>query len=401
MHILYLVPHVPNPTKARSWWQIRGLLDTNQRVTVVTLARSTDDWKHISRLQAMNAAVIHTPLSKVQALRNSLIALAAGQPMQARFMWSAGLMQQIEGCLQSDPPDIIHVEHLRMAIYGQRLLRRWPVVWDAVDHLASLYEQAAANSRSWLWRQVARIEAPRLRRYEIELTRQFPQTLVITSRDQALFRENSSYAERVQVAAFGLRIEPLPSVQTRAENTLIITGALDYHPNVASVLYFIDQIWPLLRQARPNLKLQLVGANPVSSIRALGGDSIEVTGFVPSLTDRLQRATISLAPVRYGSGVQIKALEAFLTATPLVASSVALRGIGAQPGEHVLVGDTPQAFAAAVLRLLDDPALRAQIGAAGRRYIEEQHDLGKTTADLIGFYGQVIGKHAVSGLQSH
>src|SRR5215207_4904911 len=120
MKILYLVPHVPNATKVRSYFQIRGLLEAGHEVTVATLRRGPEDGKHISRLQQMGCQVLCVPLTKPMAALNSLSTLPSALPLQAKFMWSEALMRKIESSLQANPPDIVHVEHLRMAAYGLR-----------------------------------------------------------------------------------------------------------------------------------------------------------------------------------------------------------------------------------------------------------------------------------------
>jgi glycosyltransferase involved in cell wall biosynthesis len=304
-------------------------------------------------------------------------------------MWSAELMAKIQARLETHPPDIIHIEHLRTAPYGLRLKGKWPMVWDAIDKLSLLYQDAAANGASLPLRLVSMVEAARLAGYEKWLTGQFPATVVIAQRDYDLFRQDNPHAERVKLIPLGLPMTPPPDM-ARAEQTLIITGTLNYHPNVASVQYFVHDIFPLIQRERPDVRLQLVGANPPPAVRALQNATIEVTGFVPSISDYLGRATAALAPVLYGSGMQIKVLEAFLTATPLVATSVALRGLDVRHEEHVLMADTPADFAQAVERLLDDTALRARIGQAGRRYVEQHHDLARTTQQLVGLYEDVI-----------
>src|SRR5262249_47187691 len=149
-------------------------------------------------------------------------------------------------------PDIIHVEHLRMARYGLRLRSNGIVVWDAVDQLTGLFRQTATRSSSLAWRLVGRIEASRLGAYEHLLTSQFPRTLVITKRDQQLFQETNPYAGRVVVARAGL-LPPSVSAKLRSPDTLVITGTLDYQPNVASVLYFTEQVFPLIRRRCPEL----------------------------------------------------------------------------------------------------------------------------------------------------
>src|SRR5215213_4580751 len=113
MHILYLVPHVPNPTKIRSHFQIRGLVEAGHRVTVVTLNRNSSDTHHIAKLGQSGAKIISIELPKYQSLWNAVKTLPSSLPLQSKFMWSPKLMEKIQDVLRTDSPDIIHVEHLR------------------------------------------------------------------------------------------------------------------------------------------------------------------------------------------------------------------------------------------------------------------------------------------------
>ncbi|MBN8619394.1 MAG: glycosyltransferase [Anaerolineae bacterium] len=388
LHILYLVPHVPNPTKIRSHFQVQGLKDAGHRVTVATLIKSPQDAKHVEKLREKGFAVIAVHISKFRLGFNALRTLfGSPNPLQSHFFWSPFLWEQLKQLIQTDSPDVIHVEHLRMAEYGLKLLPNERIVWDAVDYLSSLYQQASQNVSNPLVRAIYRLESKRLASYEPDLTARFPKTLVISAKDQALFQQKHPQPERVIYHPQGLPLNKELSGQLREENTLVITGTLNYHPNVTSVLYFVNEIFPLIRQKNPNVRLKLVGANPDSSILKLQADpAVEITGFVPSVLDYLGRASIALAPITYGSGIQIKVLEAFMTGTPLVATSTALRGLDVQHEQEVWIADTPQAFADAVLDLLKDAELRARLGEAGRKYVVERHDLQATTQSLIDLY---------------
>lgn len=391
MRILYLVPHTPSPIKSHSYYGTRGLHAVGHHVTIATLERSPEDAVASQRLRERGFNVISVPIGRPQLALNSLIMLPSQKPMQARFAWSARLMAAIERHVAEQRPDIVHVEHLRMTPYGMRLSDRFPVVWDAVDHLASLYRQSATISPSPIWRAIASVEAPRLAGYERWLTGQFPATLAISRGDQAQFQEANPFADRVQIAPLGLPLGPGPTAREREPQTLIITGAMNYDPNVASVLYFAKEILPLIWQTHPEVRLQIVGAHPTAAIQALSGPQVTVTGFVPSLSTYLSQATIAIAPVTYGAGTQVKVLEAFQHATPLVATSVALRGSDVRDGEEALIADDPPSFAAAVARLLDDAVLRARLGVAGRHYVEMYHDLTMTTRNLEMIYLRAIG----------
>ncbi len=314
--------------------------------------------------------------------------------MQARFMWSRALMNQIQEHCSQSPPDIIHVEHLRMAVYALQLPQEPPIIWDAVDHLGTLYDQASTLSQNLLWRLTSKIEAPLLRAYEHRLPEYFPVTLVISEKDRALFQQHTAGPERILYAPIGFPVANNPGRAERVADRIIITGNFDYHPNVAAALYFVREVFPRIVKEHPGAHLQLVGANPAPAIRRLAGPHVQVTGRVPSVTDYLRQATVAVAPVLYGSGIKIKVVEAFLAETPLVASPVALEGLDVRRGEDVLVGDDAESFAAAVLQLLKDSSLRAHLASNARHYVEQHHDLEKTTANLLRIYKQVLELNA-------
>lgn len=389
MKILYLVPHVPGPTKVRSYNQIRGLVNAGHQLTVATFVRSSEDSKQLERLQSLGVDTVGVSLTRRELMKNALIKLPSNQPLQSTIMYSPKFMSRLKEAISAHPPDIVHVEHLRMAQYGLQLKDHFPTVWDAVDNLASLFKQASSDSDSRIYRVVAAIEASRLPAYERWLTGQFATTLVISKADQVLFQKDNPFAERIKVVPFGLPLASNDTPPARVPNRLIMTGTLNYHPNIAAAKYFVRHIFPAILQKNPTAHLQLVGANPDANILALASPQIEVTGFVPSVEDYLRQASIALAPIPYGSGIQIKVIEAFMTATPVVATPVALRGLDVRHEEHVLIAESPQDFAAAVTRLLNDAELRISLGQAGRKYVDQNHDLHHTTARLLTEYSSL------------
>ena len=386
MHILYLVPHMPNPTKARSHYQIRGLVEAGHSVTVVSLIRRAADLDHVEVLRAAGVEVIAERRSTAQLALAAAAGYARGLPLQARLMWSGRLAQRVDEALDERPADVVHAEHLRMACYGLGLLNRFPAVWDAIDHLGTFFAQTGQVGASLAWRAAGIVEARRLAAYERWLTAQFPLALVIGWRDQELFQRDNPCSERVMVAAPGLPISPRQSSGPRAENVLVLTGTMDYHPNVSAAHFLVGEVMPIIWRTRPDIRLQIVGARPTTEVRRLASDRIEVTGLVPSLEPYLDAATAALAPVLYAGGLQNKVIEAFLAGTPVVASTVAAAGLDVVDGRELLIADSAQDFAAAVLRLLADPALRERIGRAGRAYVEAHHDLRKTTERLVELY---------------
>jgi glycosyltransferase involved in cell wall biosynthesis len=150
---------------------------------------------------------------------------------------------------------------------------------------------------------------------------------------------------------------------------------------------------PHIWEGRPQTKLQLVGKDPTAAIRRLAerDNRIEVSGYVPDMRDYLRVASLAIAPLVYGAGIQNKVLEAMACGIPVAASSQAVSALGAVPGRDVLVADEPQEIAAAALKLLENPPLNSQIGANGRAYVERHHDWNSIAAQLENIYRETIG----------
>ncbi len=177
----------------------------------------------------------------------------------------------------------------------------------------------------------------------------------------------------------------------REPQTLVFVGNMGYPPNEEAALWFAAAVWPRLRARYPALTWEIVGANPGPRVRALatGHNGITVQGRVADVTHYLGRATVAVCPMRSGSGIQTKVLEALSTGTPVVTTALANRGIQAQPDRDLCVADTPAAFAAAVGQLLDDPPARVRLGAAGHAFVERHFQWQGHVQRLVGFYTQL------------
>jgi len=154
----------------------------------------------------------------------------------------------------------------------------------------------------------------------------------------------------------------------------VFVGRMDYYPNVDGILHFVRNIYPRIRQQVPQAQLRIVGSNPVSGVQALADiPGIKVTGQVPDVRPYVADAAVAVIPLRLGRGTQNKMLEAMAMGIPVVATSVAAKGVQAVSGRDFLVGDMPEEFAAKTISLLHDGGLRYQLALSARRKIETTH----------------------------
>ncbi len=165
-----------------------------------------------------------------------------------------------------------------------------------------------------------------------------------------------------------------PTDEAYDPDTICFVGRMDYYPNQECMFDFCARTLPLLRERRPGLKLDIVGADPSPAVRKLGElPGVTVTGSVPDVRPYLRRSALTVAPLNIARGTQNKILEAMAAGVPVVTSRVAAGGVDAVGGEHFLVGSTPEEYRDAILRILGDPAERRRLAQAGRARMLSHH----------------------------
>ena len=156
----------------------------------------------------------------------------------------------------------------------------------------------------------------------------------------------------------------------------------------------VQEILPRLRRRVAHARIGLVGRNPTDAVRALASDQVEVTGTVEDVRPYLARAAVFACPMRLGSGIKNKILQAWAMARPVVATSASLGGISARDNVNILVRDDPQEFADAVAELMLDPQRAASLGAAGRTTVEAQYSWQMRSLQLDQLFSEIAGAAA-------
>ncbi|MCJ7725670.1 MAG: glycosyltransferase [Acidimicrobiia bacterium] len=384
MRILVLAPRFPFP------------LDKGDRITVFNLVR------HFSRLHDValvtflepdqNPAdrrhladvadrIDTVPLRTRRAYVRAFLGMLRGRPLQVGYYSSPEMARTVAEVIEEFQPDIVYSHTIRMAEYLAD--DRRPKVLAMQISMRLNYGRLARFHKSLLRRIVYRIEAWWAGRYEPRIARRFDRCLLISEHDVAAL--GTPRPENILINPHGVDYRFFASTGAGAEQegSLVFTGNLAYPPNVDAVRWFVEEILPLVRAEVPGVRLSVVGADPLPEVRRLAEDpAVEVTGRVPDLRPYLDRAQVAIDPLRVGAGLQNKVLEGLSMGVPMVVTTVANEGIGAEPGRHLLVADAPAEFAAAIVSLLGDPERRTAMGAHARTFIVEQWSWEKHFDDL-------------------
>ena len=400
MNILFVVPYVPNLVRVRPYHLIRGLHSHGHKITLVCLGTSGDQEALVALQPFLHNHYVYS-LPAWRALLNCAAAIPSNRPLQSDYCWNgrmARLVADLAGQTQGTSNfDIVHVEHmrgLRYAMEVKKIPSPPPIVWDSVDSITHLFRQAVRHHPRFISRFLLRMELNRTQKMEQRASLLFGRVLVTSNLDRQVFMELQPTVP-ISVVPNGVDLDyfcPEPNLN-REEDTLVISGKMSYHANVSMVLHLIEDIMPIVWSKMPKVKLWVVGQNPAAEILKYANDPrITITGSVPDLRPYLQRATLAVAPLRYGAGIQNKVLEAMACSTPVVASPMAVSALRIRAGEEILVAGDPEGYAQNILSLMSNSPWRTRMGVAGREFVQRQHSWETVVHQLENIYRSLIHK---------
>jgi glycosyltransferase involved in cell wall biosynthesis len=201
--------------------------------------------------------------------------------------------------------------------------------------------------------------------------------------------------QEITIIPIAIDTKEIRSIARQPEaNHILHIGTMYWPPNVDGVLWFVQEVYPLIRQQRPDVQLDVVGARPPREIVALDDSdaSVSVAGYVTDPTSHLQRAALMVVPLRAGGGMRVKILNAWAQGIPIVSTTLGCEGIAATPGQNILLGDIPEEFATAVLNLLNDRDLANQVADRGRQTVVEKYDYRMACRPLHDVYARAMAR---------
>jgi sugar transferase (PEP-CTERM/EpsH1 system associated) len=381
--LLFLAHRIPYPPdrgdKIRSWNVLKHLAELG----TVHLACFADDAADAAHLPALRDALggrlgeAHVEVRRKSKFAGAADALRNGRPISLSLFDSEPLRAFAQEILAREQVDAVYAFSGQMAQFVPEGARQL-FVMDFVDMDSAKF---AAYGGSVPMRWVHRREAEKLFEHERETAARADVSLFVSDIERRLFASKAGLrGADIRTVSNGIDLhfyDPSADFARLGENyhpLLLFTGQMDYRPNVDAVTWFADHVLPLLLKARPDLCFAIVGRNPVSAVRRLAErPGVIVTGSVPDVRTWLAVADAVVAPLRIARGIQNKVLEAMAMARPVVASPDAFEGIDAEAGRDLLVADTAEAHAAALLSLLADPGRAGAIGRAARAQMESRY----------------------------
>jgi polysaccharide biosynthesis protein PslH len=376
MNLLVLSSRPPwPPTRADQMTvdrMIRFLAERGHAVDLACFVESAEEERVLREgLGGVCRRIDALPLPRVRSYASTLASLPTGRPMQVAYYRSAAMQRLVEARVAEGAYDAVYVHLIRMTEYVRKLAVPKAVglqISQALN-LERMYQHAKDPARKLFYR----IEAKKVRPYEANVCADFDQVFLVGRRDIEELQKTAPVANAM-VCPHGQDIPPLERVREtqREPGAIVVSGVMATYTNVDAVSWFAKEIFPRIEREVPEATFWIVGRNPQRAVQDLARPPrIVVTGEVPDVSDWLCRASVGVAPLRIGAGMQNKLVQAMAAELPVVATTVANEGIGAAPEREVLLRDDPEAFADAVIGLLRDASARSRLGGAARAYVEK------------------------------
>ena len=328
-------------------------------------------------LREFCATVEYFPLWPKNSRFHRLAALGAGtisrEPFSVIAHRSRAFAHRVTEEVRHNTPDVIHVDTIALAPFvpaGHSI----PTALTHHNVESMLMARRAQVEQGGLARAYLRREAAKLRAFEAAVSATFDINIVMSEQDARVL-EDISPGVRSAVVPNGVDVDyftPRPEAETPA---LMYGGGMNMFANRDAVMFFLNDVWPVVRERVADVKFFAVGQDPPPELLAYAARDprVVVTGYVPDIRPYIWQSSVYVVPLRVGGGTRLKVLDAMAMGKALVSTSIGCEGIEVTPGEHLIVADGADALAEATVALLQDRERRIQLGRAARALVEAQY----------------------------
>ena len=380
MKIFVLLPRIPWPLekgdKLRAFNQIKQLAKNNE---VVLCALNTD--KKVSKEDAFKAlqpyciSVTFIDISKLSILINISKAFFKGLPLQCGYFYNTQAHKKIRNIIKKHKPDMLFGQLLRVAEYIRHENTSKTIDYQDVF---SMGMKRRSEIAPFYMKPFFNMEYRRLRRYEHDIFDDFDVKTIISVPDRNLIDHPKK--DEILIVPNGVDHEYYTPRECEKKYDIVFTGNMSYAPNVNAVEYFANDILPLVWKKLPDAKMYIAGATPDPRVKKVASDRIIISGWLDDMRDAYAQSKIFIAPMRIGTGLQNKLLEAMAMRLPCITTTLANNSLlASEEKNEILVGNNEQELAEHIITLLTNKDKANEIAQNGHDFVRRIYDWGMAT----------------------
>lgn len=341
-------------------------------------------------LTAFDSVYIDTSLSVWAALKSFF----SRNAYQVNRFYSKTFAHKLIEVLQSDHYDIVHLESIFMSPYIDtiRLHSSAKIVLRIHNVEHQIWNRVAKNETNPFRRLAIKSLANQLERYECALGNKLDGFVTISQPDFDFF-EKSYRQVPGAVVPFGVNLDDYPENENYipSENPeLFHVGSMNWMPNIEGIIWFLDEVWPLIVDKFPQISFTIAGRSIPKEISQRADTNVIIAGEVPSASDFMLEKDIMVVPLLSGSGIRVKIIEGMALGKTIITTSIGAEGLDVEDGKNILIANTPEEFVSAVTKCVNTPDLCAILGENARNFVALNHNNRLVTRELINFYNTIL-----------
>jgi polysaccharide biosynthesis protein PslH len=392
MKILVLLSRFPYPLekgdKLRAFQHLQHMKSSGHEVHLIALSDQKVSADAISKIAPYCSNIEVIPISVTGLLINLTSSFIRKLPLQVGYFYSLFTKRRIRKAIMHFKPDVVYCQLIRMAAYVKDI-KDVPLVIDYQDAFSKGTFQRMEKSPAY-YKSIFEREFNLVKKFETDSYDWFDSHIIISEQDRKAL--NIPEEKEIHIIPNGIDIDYFkPTGDVKAFDVSFI-GNMNYPPNVDAALFLVNEIMPIVWKDLPDVKVQIAGANPTKKVRSLSSLKVTVTGWVNDIRNSYSRSRIFIAPMRTGTGLQNKLLEAMAMTIPCIATSLSFMPLSATANHDILVGDTADELANQIIRLLKDRDFAELIARNGYYFVLSKYSMEHSRIQLEAVLNNAVKK---------
>lgn len=396
MKVLMLTPYLPYPLVSGGQIRTYNLLKHLSKyhdITLFALIKDEAERQYLKELKPYCKKIVLFKRTKNPfVLRNILLAGFSPYPFVVTRNLPLGMKRAVRQELEKGKYNLIHAETFYMMPNIPPTTIPTILAEQTMEYLGY---QDYMRKASPLLRPILAIDVAKIKYWERYYWKRADKLITMSEEDKQFIEKEVGGGKNISVVANGVDLNFFSAVNKKLPDnpTVLFVGTFKWLPNIEAVREIVKNIWPQIKRQLPQARLKIVGFSPTKEITSYARDiSITVLGGIDDIREAFATSHVLLAPIRSGKGTRYKILEAMITGTPIVATTLAVEGLDIKSGKEVLTANTSAELAAATVRLLSDSKLQKRLASAGKRLVRKNYSWDNISKHLDAVYKEFFKK---------
>lgn len=399
MRILFITFGLPYPpdsgVRIHDFYLIKNV-SQHHSVLLLSLITSPQQDEYIEQI-GKYCDFVDFVVAKTRSVREQIFgivqSLCSSRPLATHTFIYDEMLIKIKEAVNKWNVDVVQIEHSFLAPYVEAIStnNRCKKILSFHNLGAIQYKRMMGLRTGFTQKSLFLIKWILMLQWEAKYAEKFDHCLVVSPIEGKMLK-SANPRLLISVIENGVDTELYRPIEYVSKNNdLLFIGVMGYPPNVDGILYFCEDIMPIIQCGIPDIRLVVVGHEPVPEIRKLvERGNVIVTGYVEDVVPYYQQSKVTIVPLRGGGGTRLKILESMALGRPVVSTSIGCEGLNVADRENIMIADTPMDFVQCVIQLLTDKKLRERIAHNARCLVETHYDWSKISQRLMEVYDNIV-----------